>query len=953
MHGFHNIALFAAAANALAILILLIGRPRGSAPRAIMLFCLGVALWNVGVWGLFSSDHESAARAWARLAWAGLLLTPSTFLHLAVLTTGATRWRWRVVAGYALSLCCIGLLATPWGIDRLDFSFGAWFAAPTPVILFYVAVFMPTGLTLSGWLLSHHFRSTDPLVRSRSRTLIIIVALMPIAGLNECLHLTGLRPPPTTAVDAMPWSSLAASCYGILAAASFLNDRLVRLRLFIGHRLALGLRLLFFTLVMLLLLLVGELLLPGSTPSTGRLTTVGAGLVAALLCVVPFPLHLDTAISRWRRRLLGENLAFHEKLQSFIERIPFIDDDSRLLEETCDVLVHAWDLPGCAVMIRDRTDHLWARGVRPDGECPISPEAVTWAGNTLQLKLAVRREDLEPARTPALTATDFQHVFPLGEKDGEARGFLALGPRPSGPWTDTDSQQVRSLCQHLVFQFERLAFVQTEKLRQINAAKDRFLSSINHEMRNPLNGVKGISEMLQAEVRSPRGDYLLRSLRACVDRLGATIEDVMDFANLDAGAIILNETRFELAPFLADTCHPYNLQRTQVTGLPPAGPPLWLWGDTGKLRQILCNYLDNALKYGEGGTVTLQVQPEAAAEDGVHLLFTVTNEGGTLRDTNIENLFAPFERGQRADETQAPGLGIGLSICRRVGAAMGGRTSARSIDGRTEFSFACTFRPAASEEAEPPTSWPVDSRSLRVLSIEDEDYNRLALAHYLESLDIAATWAADGETALTSLAEDDAFDLILMDWNLPGLAGERLLTAIQTHYGLTAPPVVVVSAYSTVAKRDACLRAGAAAFVSKPLTADSLREGLARALNHPRDNRTAKLNALPTAQWSPTPIQQAELRQSALTDVKEMLTLWDDAPRRAVHLAHTAKGKLLLIGESNLSAQLELVENHPDPSARELLPVRTLIAEMLTTLETNPPRNPSQGGPNPVQSKPD
>ncbi len=915
----------------LALLALVVGRPRGAAARSIGVFCLGVALWNAGVWGLFRAADLTTARPLAYLTWAALFTLPSSFLHLAALTTDWPGWRRLIVANYAVSAICISLLATRWGVSDLQHRFGAWFATPTPLVLFYIGGFMPANVGLSGWLLWRKFRSPDPLQRSRARTLFVIVMAMPLAALKESLHLVGILPPPTTNLGAMPWSSLAASGYGILAAYTVLNDRLGRVRLFIGRRLAVALRLSFFALVMLLILLVSETAMIPASSAVQKLLAIGAGLIAAILCALPFPRDLDSALDRWRGRLLGESLIYRNKLRDFIDRVPFIDEPTSLVEETCDTLVRAYGVTACAIWLTDQTGQRWQEGRIGDTAWSPTEALPAWAAQQLGLRLPGL--PVQPAAPPANAPVRdaFVRVFPLGEKEGAARGFLALGKRESWPWTQTDSAQVRELCRHLTFQFDRMAIAHTEQLRQINAAKDRFLSSINHEMRNPLNGVKGIASMLRSEAGSPRAEALLRNLHACIDRLSATIEEVMDFANLDAGAIQLEEQTFELGAFLHDTVGLYNLQRDQVAIETMTPTPLWLIGDTGKLRQILGNYLDNALKYGTDQTATLRVSRQPAAADEISLQFEVVNAGTTLTDANIEALFEPFERGQRAQETQAPGLGIGLSLCRRVGNAMGGRTTARNDQGQTIFSFSCTFTP--SSPAAPAQRRLRTEPPVHVLAIEDEDYNRLALGHYLQQLGVRVSWARDGESALTELNHTPRFDAVLMDWHLPGLSGAALLDALRQRQTEPAAPVIVISAFSTVAKREECLRAGAQAFLSKPLQPQALHDALVRSLAAPPSTTEPSTTATP-ATWVMTAEQRRDLHADALRDVREILARWDDVPERATFLAHAARGKLALLGEQVWVEQLGLVEQHLLSSPTDLAPVRELLITLLQEADT-------------------
>jgi len=444
----------------------------------------------------------------------------------------------------------------------------------------------------------------------------------------------------------------------------------------------------------------------------------------------------------------------------------------------------------------------------------------------------------------------------------------------------------------------------TTQLRKANAAKEEFLASVSHEIRNPLNGVVGICAILEDSSIGPRERNFVRVLSGCAQQLQSMLDDVLDFSRIDRGEIAISIVPFEIRALVEESVRVMD-PALEACSLQLPDAPQWLAGDAGKIRQIVCNLVSNALKYGRPREAGIELRLSPASDGHVRLRIAVRNPGPTIPADELPRLFESFRRGAATDNV--PGVGLGLAVCRRLAERMGGRMTATSAAGTTEFALELVL-PAASAPAARSTAPATVSRAL---AIEDEDYNRLALGHALRSLGYEVDWATDGASAL-QLARRQPYDLVLTDWKLPDIDGDALCRQLLAVLTPPLPPIVAVTAYSSAEKMAAATAAGMAGFVTKPVTREKLEQ-----LIHSLD--TGPRLALEIARPPAVPPALAVLGDLAPTLAKLAADLdagWRQAEAqsrlrdpRAGRAAHALRSLLLLAGESDLSEQFGLLEN--------------------------------------------
>jgi signal transduction histidine kinase len=332
-------------------------------------------------------------------------------------------------------------------------------------------------------------------------------------------------------------------------------------------------------------------------------------------------------------------------------------------------------------------------------------------------------------------------------------------------------------------ELERLVTERTAELVKANAAKDEFLAGISHEIRNPMNGVVGLTTAIDTSGLDEASRQRFTYLRHCATHLSNLLEDILDFSKVQAGAVTL-----DLKPFapraLAESLTAITATESQQAGVPvetAVAPevPGWLLGDAARIRQILLNFIINALKYAGRGEVCLTVWTRPVVAGQSEVTFAVSDDGPGLSAEEQKKLFTRFERGSAAREKRVSGAGLGLALCRQLAEKMGGKIWVESEPGHgATFFLALTLPVAEAPEkvaADLPETVQVKGTALVV---DDEDYNRLALASHLAALGFSTVLAGEAEQALAE-AKARKFDAVFLDFDLPGRPGPDIARALR------------------------------------------------------------------------------------------------------------------------------------------------------------------------------
>jgi len=379
-------------------------------------------------------------------------------------------------------------------------------------------------------------------------------------------------------------------------------------------------------------------------------------------------------------------------------------------------------------------------------------------------------------------------------------------------------------------------------------AKTRFLATMSHELRTPLNGLLGALDLLHHSVLAPREHRLVGLARTSGAGLLTVLDDVLDYARIDADQVSLNpqpihprELAESVVALFAASAHAKGLRLAARVG---DTVPSRILADEQRLRQVLANLVGNAIKFTDHGSVELTVDRSSRSDDA--LRFEVRDTGIGIEAHDQSRLFAPFQQVHQGDSRRHGGTGLGLAISQRLVAAMGGRIELHSQPGQGScFAFELALpasSPVAALEApataaQTPPAPAADARHAGrcVLLVDDNEVNRLLAYELLQLLDLTVRVANDGHEALAEL-EQGGIDLVLMDCQMPGLDGyeaTRRWRDIERQRQLPRLPVVAMTANITEEDLDRARACGMDDELLKPYTFRQLEDLLRRLLIAP------------------------------------------------------------------------------------------------------------------------
>ncbi len=350
-------------------------------------------------------------------------------------------------------------------------------------------------------------------------------------------------------------------------------------------------------------------------------------------------------------------------------------------------------------------------------------------------------------------------------------------------------------------------------------AKSRFLATMSHEIRTPMNGVIGMADLLSRTSLTGEQRGYLDAIVESGEALLALINDILDLTKLQSGKVEIAAEPFDLAATVTGVTTLLGpiAARKEIALQADTGPPLWVAGDAGRVRQILLNLVGNAVKFTSRGGVSVRL-----SRDGAVTRIAVTDTGIGIAPERLGSIFDAFTQADGAITRAFGGTGLGLTISRMLAQAMGGEVSVTSAPGQgSTFTLSLPLRAAAPLVASDPETgaeWP-PRNPIRVLMAEDNATNRLILARMIGGPGVTLDEVENGADAVAQYCETRP-DLVVMDMQMPvmdGLTALRHLREIERTRGLPRCPVIVLTANAFREDERASFAADADAFQTKPV----------------------------------------------------------------------------------------------------------------------------------------
>ena len=477
-----------------------------------------------------------------------------------------------------------------------------------------------------------------------------------------------------------------------------------------------------------------------------------------------------------------------------------------------------------------------------------------------------------------------------------------------------------------------------EARRQAEAAseaKSVFLANMSHEIRTPFHGLLGMLSLLRDTGLNARQVDYLRTATESADHLLTILNDVLDMSLLESGRLTLTEEPVDLRDLLREV---EALMRPQAQAKSLAlhidadpGVPEKVRADRTRVKQILFNLVNNAVKFSDRGVVVLDLHRAGDDEGREALEFVVTDTGIGMDQSTLDRLFKRFSQGDESRSRRHGGTGLGLEISRSLARLMGGDVTAKSVPGEgSSFSFRMPLHavtppphPPAAAPATPEAAHPAMG-ALRVLVAEDHPVNRQYMAALLEGMGHQAFFAGNGLEAVQAIRER-RFDIVLMDLHMPLLDGVGATLSIRAlpDTASATVPIIALTADAFAQTRERCLMAGMNDFLAKPVSPERLSAMLRRLFGGAGSADAASTGAaeVPTPEPAPAVLDRATLDAALRAMPRDRLahllrSFFDEGPEMVERLrvalrdgqaldlrvnAHAARGAALNFGLSALA----------------------------------------------------